>query len=127
MGKYRPGTLDTFAVNERRRVTERRTLKSANQPTGSQVFGTTGKVRDMDTAVSKALEDAAAALAKAQDAFAAASSAQLPVGSVVQMASKTNPADAGAAGTWRFLTSFHVPMTDVTLHLFERIEDDDDI
>ena len=126
MGKYRPGTLDAYAVNERRRAAERRTLRSANQPTGSQVFGTTEKVRGMDKAASEAMEAATEALSRANEALEAAAAAQLPVGSVLHMSSDTNPADAGADGTWRFLTASHVPMTGVTLYLFERIPDDDD-
>lgn len=119
MPKYRSGTMNALDVNERRRARLQRTLASANRPTGSQAFGTTEKVRALDADMTEAKEMAKTADEKASKALAAAM-AGLPPGSVVQMSSETSPADAGAPGTWELLTVSHIPMTGISLYLYER-------
>ena len=126
MGKYRAGTADSFAFNERRRAKERRTIRSANLPTGSQLFETTEKVRNMNVNVDEAIETANAANAKADEALAAAKGSEFPIHTVLQMSENTNPQTLGVNGTWQFLTASHIPMTNVKLYLFERIQDDND-
>ena len=97
MGRYVPGTLDDAAVMRRRRAATRSSLGGAGAPGGSQVFQTTEKVREMQSAL-------------------------IPVGGTVHMASDVSPAESGYPGAWRRLTAWHVPMTGVTLYIYEREE-----
>lgn len=127
MSKYKPGTIDSYAVNERRRFRERRTLKSVNQPTGSQVYGTTEKVSKLDLNLEEVSRTAKSALSKAEEALQQSGNSGFFVGCVVQLTTNTNPNDLGVPGTWQFLTVSKIPMTDICLYLYERIEDDNDI
>ncbi len=127
MSKYKPGTIDSYAVNERRRVRERRTLKSVNQPTGSQVYGTTKKVSELDISFEEVSKTASSALSKAEEALQQSGNSGFFSGCVVQLTTNTNPSELGVPGTWRFLTVLKIPMTDVCLYLYERVEDDNNI
>lgn len=117
MGKYRPGTIDSYAVNERRRKRERRTLRSANQPTGSQVFGTTAKVKEIDQSIQQIVDDAQKAIESANKVLG-----MLDVGTVIQRSEMVDADDLGLPGTWEFLTASHIPMTGKTVYLYERVE-----
>ncbi len=127
MGRYRPGTLDDAAVNERRRTRERRTLRSVNQPTGSQVFETTQKVRGLNLDLSAVEKKSEAAYKKAEEALAASKGSDYPVGCLLHMTNDTNPSDIGIKGIWVLRLAHQIPMSDVTEYIFERIEDDNDI
>lgn len=48
MSNYRPSTLDDFDVMRRQRDAQRRQIIEQSAPTGSNVYGTTEKVEDLD-------------------------------------------------------------------------------
>lgn len=56
MALYRPGTLDDDAVCARRDRKTSRLALDANSPTGSNVFGTTERVQEMETSKSDLAE-----------------------------------------------------------------------
>lgn len=136
MGKFKPGTLNDDAVLARRDRQTKQTIRQLAAPTGSQVYGTTSKVKGLESDIRKIGELAASAEASASLAMDAAESAikavgsvigslegyALPLHSVVFMASKTNPSDEGYQGEWRFLTRMQIPLTHIALFAYERIE-----
>lgn len=97
MAKYRPGTCDDLAVTRRRREAMGEGIASASVPSGSRTYQSTDKLKELERAVT-------------------------PVHGAVLMAVDESPAESGCPGTWERLTAFHVPMTDVTLYIYERTE-----
>ena len=101
MAKYKPGTIDDEDAVRRRLQSIERKADEANRPSGSNAYGTTGKLQNFE-------------------------SVNLPVASVgmiVFSTSPTLPHEAGSPGIWKLKTRAFIPMTDDTLYyVYERIE-----
>lgn len=103
MSNYKPGTLNDDDVVKRKIEGISRVAREANRPTGSNAYGTTGKLQDLD--------------GSGMEQYA------LPVHAVVRMTVKQPPSDFGYIGTWHYLgaefaalSSFENP-----LYLYERV------
>lgn len=103
MSNYKPGTLNDDDVVKRKIEGISRVAREANRPTGSNAYGTTGKVQGFD--------------GSGMEQYA------LPIHAVVWMTQKQPPSEFGYIGTWRFLTSAYVPFSNLAdpLYLYERV------
>ncbi len=113
MSKYRPGTLDNDAVLLRRRSRQRDEVRASLAPTGSQVFGTTEKVRGFDISISDAKKAAEDAVGKVKEMMSVLDDA-LSIGTVVLRATESPPAH----GEWSSIGT--VDVAGKTLHAYER-------
>lgn len=103
MSNYRPGTLDDSDALRRRLGEIDRTAREASKPTGSNAYGTTGKLQFFD-----------------DGGFA---QYEIPINGVVWMTTETPPNEHGYIGRWRLISKTFLPMTDYEgmLFLYERV------
>lgn len=113
MSKYRPGTLDDFAVVSRRQRKAKRLANEANLPSGSQVNNTTEKVEAWEGWKA----DADAAIAEAEQAATNAKNAvdQLVIPNEVRFTSSPDPPSG-------FKRSFSWDSPGGTIYAYEREE-----
>ncbi len=97
MAKYRPSTCDDRAVTRRKREAMSMDIASAAIPSGSRTYQSTDKLKELENNV-------------------------IPVHGVMMMAVDKSPQESGYPGVWTKRTAFHVPMTGVTLYIYERTE-----
>lgn len=129
LASSRPVGSNVYATTEKVRKLAKAAkwtlTKSGSTVTLSNADGSvTSSVEDSDTTYADATESAdglmsAADKAKLDGVADGANAYALPVGACVVMASDAPP---GIDGTWERLTAWHVPMTGVTLYIYERTE-----
>lgn len=124
MAKYKPGTMNDYAVMRRRRRKTQRQAENANMPTGSNVYETTSKVKDSQNEaidLRDAVEAMGEALSDLVDAMTAPGACAVTTGQPPQL-----------PGTWVKIGTFEASRSQGdeesarTLTAYERIEDDGD-
>lgn len=127
MSKYAAGTLNDNNVIAREIADLKRQIREANIPSKTQTYNTSSKVsgdtQDLSGIYTRLdrLESRATKLeADVQTAQDAAEKARLPIGAILHMSSKKEPA---LHGTWTYLGALTQELSDteiVTLHLYTR-------